>query len=147
MDRDWFEFTDIGNYSNSCTFVRSSNDDKNTDPSTIQTILHVPFDSTVYLDFWGGSDHLEGVSRWIGDWAEKDTIIPTKFYNPHFGNHGGKMYGPGIVMKRDFRAGIINLMGNNGTYCCKYVSFYCVETCSQGTYYAFVCPRGKRGYC
>ena len=48
-----YTFMDIGNYSNDCTFIRGSNADKNTDKSAIQTILQVPFASTVYLDFWG----------------------------------------------------------------------------------------------
>ena len=129
MDIEWITFTDIGNYSNSCTFVRCSNDDANTDPNTIQTILHVPFDSTVYLDFSGGSEHLQRVSRWIGGWTEADTTSSTKWYNQKM----GEVKGPGIVMRSNFKAGNINLMGNNWD--------------GRATYYAFVCPQGKRGYC
>merc|ERR1712227_329240 len=120
----WFDrrytFTNLGNYTNDCTFIRGSNDDKNTDKSVIQTILQVPFASTVYLDFWGGSVHLQKVSSWIGDWTET-----TKQRGTQFGP--SPIYGPGIVMERDFDSGTINLMGSNGQ--------------GYGTYYAFVCPR------
>ena len=126
MDRD-YTFTDIGSYSPECSFIRCSNDDKNTDQSTIQTVLQVPFDSTVYLDFWGGYDHLEKVSSWIKDWKVTTVQKPTVFSAEV--NWGPGVWGPGTVMQRDFKEGTINLMGNNGG--------------GHGTYYAFVCPQSK----
>ena len=118
MDRT-YTFSNVGNYPPTCTFIRGSNDDKNTEPSSIQTTLQVPYNSTVYLDFWGGSIHLEKVSSWIGSWTQTSSQLPTQFSG----------YGPGKVMKRNFDSGTINLMGNNGG--------------NHGTYYAFVCPQGK----
>ena len=114
-----YTFTDIGNYSPNCYFIRGANDDTDTDPSSVQTTLQVPFPSTVYLDFWGDSDHVAQVSSWIGSWTQELSKTPTEFLG----------YGPGIVMKRAFESGEINLMGNNGN--------------GRGTYYAFVCPKGK----
>ena len=58
MDRANYYFNKKGDYSSNCVFIRPSNDDKNTYSYNIQTILTVPFASTVYLDFWGGSTHL-----------------------------------------------------------------------------------------
>ena len=84
----------------------------------MQTILEVPFASTIYLDFWGGQGHLDKVSSWIDGWSIATNVAPTVF----------AQLGPGIVVKRNFDAGTINLMGNNGG--------------GHGTYYAFVCPRG-----
>ena len=117
-DRD-YTFTNIGNYSSTCYFVRGANDDKDTDPSSTQTTLQVQFPSTVYLDFWGGSSHVSKVSSWIGSWMEAPYKTLTEFSNS----------GPGTVMKRNFGSGTINLMGNNGD--------------GHGTYYSFVCPQGK----
>ena len=125
-DRE-YEFSSIGNYPSTCTFIRGPNDDKNTDPTSIQTILEVPFNSTIYLDFWGGDSHVEKVSNWIGDWKETTMHIPTQFSGWGWGK--GWEWGPGKVMKRNFESGTINLMGNNGD--------------DHGTYYAFVCPQGK----
>ena len=118
-----YTFMDIGNYSSNCYFIRGANEDKNTDPSSVQTILQVPFPSTVYLDFWGGSSHVSKVSSWIGSWMETAYKIPTEF------SATGVLSGPGTVMKRNFGSGTINLMGNNGD--------------GHGTYYSFVCPQGK----
>ena len=117
-DRE-YKFTTIGNYPKTCTFVRGANDDKNTDSASVQTTLEVPFASTVYLDFWRGTKHLDQVSSWIGGWSVASHATPTAFDS----------WGPGTVMKRNFDAGTINLMGNDGN--------------GHGTYYAFVCPQGK----
>ena len=118
-DRE-FKFSNVGNYAKTCIFVRGANDDKLTASTSVQTTLAVPFASTIYLDFWGGSEHLKYVSSWIGPWSVTSYATPTKIFP------GG---GPGTVMKRDFDAGTINLMGNNGF--------------RAGTYYAFVCRQGK----
>ena len=114
-----YVFTNTGNYPSTCTFIRGPNDDKNTPSSSVQTTLEVPFPSTIYLDFWGGDAHLKGVSSWISGWSKTSLRHPTSFSG----------HGPGIVMKRDFPKGTVNLMGNNGN--------------GHGTYYAFVCPQGK----
>ena len=98
-----YEFSSIGNYPSTCTFIRGPNDDKNTDPTSVQTILEVPFNSTIYLDFWGGDSHLQKVSNWIGDWSETTMHIPTQF-----SGWGGMDSGPGKVMKRNFESGTIN---------------------------------------
>ena len=111
-----YTFTSVGNYKKSCWFIRGPNGDSHTASNLVQTSIDVPFLCTVYLDFWGGSDHLKQVSEWIEDWSESSTAMPTTF----------DQYGPGIVMERHFDAGVINLMGNN----------------RLGTYYAFVCPQG-----
>ena len=124
-----YEFSSIGNYPSTCTFIRGPNDDKNTDPTSVQTILEVPFNSTIYLDFWGGDSHLQKVSNWIGDWSETTMHIPTQFSGWRGIDSGPGKAGPGKVMKRNFASGTINLMGNNGK--------------PQGTYYAFICPQGK----
>ncbi len=52
-----YKFSDVGNYPDSCYFIRGPNNDKNTAPNLVQTILEVPFASTIYLDFWGGQGH------------------------------------------------------------------------------------------
>ena len=117
-DRDYV-FSDIGNYPSTCYFIRGPNDDKNTDHASVQTTLRIQFPSTVYLDFWGGSIHVDKVSSWIGSWSQSSSKTPTQFSNS----------GPGIVMKHNFGSGTINLMGNNGD--------------GHGTYLAFVCPQGK----
>jgi len=112
-----YTFSSVGNYSESCSFIRGANNDKNTAPDLVQTSLEAPCASTIYLDFWGGSGHVDMVSSWIDDWTEASDATPTVFGN----------WGPGMVMKRDFDAGTVNLMGNNGQ--------------GHGTYYTFVCPR------
>ena len=112
-------FSNVGVYSDACVFIRGPNNDKNTASTSVQTTLTVPFPSTIYLDFWGGSKHIDMANSWIGSWSVASGVTPTVY--------GG--WGPGTVMKRDFDAGKINLMGNNGN--------------GHGTYYAFVCPRGK----
>ena len=122
-----YEFSSIGNYPSTCTFIRGPNDDKNTDPTSVQTILEVPFKSTIYLDFWGGDAHVEKVSNWISDWSETMMHIPTQFFG--VSDEQPCEWGPGMVIKRNFESGSINLMGNNGS--------------DHGTYYAFVCPQGK----
>ena len=123
-DRD-FKFTSVGNYPDTCVFVRVANDDQNTTATSVQTTLEVQFDSTVYLDFWRGSDSLANVSSWFANsnWRVDPHITPTKF------TASSTKEGPGIVIKRNFGAGTIKLMGNNGN--------------GRGTYYAFVCSRGK----
>ena len=119
-DRE-YKFSAVGNYPETCMFVRTANDDKNTASTSVQTTLKVPLASTIYLDFWGGSKHLDKVSSWIGSWSVASDATPTTF--------DGKRWGPGTVMKRDFGAGTVDLMGNDGK--------------DHGTYYAFVCPQGK----
>jgi len=116
-DRD-YTFSKVGSYPEWCWFIISPNDDKNTAPDSVQTSLEAKCDSTVYLDFQGGSNHVAKVSSWINDWNEASEVTPTTYGTS----------GPGIVMKRDFDAGTINLMGNNGA--------------GHGTYYTFVCLRG-----
>ena len=118
MDRN-YKFTNVGNYPKECVFIRGSNNDKNTKSSIVQTKIHITIPCTVYLDFWGGAGHLNKVSSWSGSWNTASDATPTTFTG----------YGPGIVIKRNFDAGTINLMGNNGN--------------GHGTYYAFVCPRGN----
>ena len=122
-DRD-YTFTNVGIYPNTCFFIRSANDDKIAPSNSVQTSIHVRFPCTIYLDFWGGQNHLNLVSAaWIGDWNDASEAIPTLW-----GNNG-----PGKVMKQNFDAGTINLMGNNGG----------TLASGHGTYYAFVCPQGS----
>ena len=115
-------FTSVGNYPNKCVFIRGANNDKDTSPNKVQTSINVRIPCTIYLDFWGGSGHLSKVSAWIGNWNVASNATPTTLT-------ANENDGPGIVMKKNFDAGLINLMGNNGY--------------GQGTYYAFVCPQGK----
>ena len=119
-----YHLTVVGNYPKECFFIRGANDDKDTLPHEVQTSIDVRFPATVYLDFWGGSVHLSKVSTWIGDWRVAADATPTTFDRP-----GKTSRGPGIVMKKNFDAGIIELMGNNGD--------------GHGSYYAFVCPQGN----
>ena len=121
-ERD-YTFSNVGNYPESCKFIRGPNDDKNTPPDSIQTKLEVPFPSTVYLDIWGGDSHLEKISTWTDSWKDASNIEPTSF------GMDKETWGPGKVIKRNFGAGKIDLMGNNGG--------------DHGSYYAFVCPKGK----
>ena len=46
-----------------------------------------------------------------------------------FDTDGNGFKGPGIVIEEDYEAGTVELMGNNGY--------------DNGTYYVFICPRGK----
>ena len=124
-DRD-YKFFKVGNYPETCSFIRGPNEDKKTDPDMIQTELEVPFPSTVYLDIWGGDEHLKKISKWADSWKEANTE-PTSF------GPGKATWGPGKVIKRNFDAGTIGLMGNNGGEIGG----------GHGTYYAFVCPQGK----
>ena len=124
-DRDW-TFVDVGGYSKTCIFLRGANNDKNTDSNLVQTSVYARYPCTIYLDFWGGSTHLDSVSDWIGDWKESSSATPTRFIA------SGVVNGPGVVMERNFDTDynyVIELMGNNGY--------------NKGTYYAFVCPQGK----
>ena len=119
-------FDKVGNYPNTCFFIRGPNDDKSTLPNLVQTTIETRFPSTIYLDFWGGQKHIDIVSAsWIRDWNDASDAIPTTF----------GINGPGKVIKQNFDAGTISLMGNNGG----------IATWAnvQGTYYAFVCPQGN----
>ena len=119
-----YEFDSIGSFPDTCCFIQAPNNDKDTPPDSVQWTLDVPFDSTVYLDFWGQQNHLDKVSAWSGSWTVDHDVVATIF------DRG--IWGPGIIIKQNFDAGTINLMGNNGD--------------GHGTYYAFVCPQGKKSH-
>ena len=72
--------------------------------------LTVPTAVTVYLDFWGGDDHLEkGVKDWLlstsSQWVRSSQITGSSF---------SPSYGPGHVYMKNFPAGQIDIYGNGG---------------------------------
>ena len=66
------------------TDIKAANNDKDMPADEAMWSLTVPTSVTVYLDFWGGDNHLEvGVKDWLlstsSQWVRSSQIIGSAF--------------------------------------------------------------------
>eukprot|EP00929_Paragymnodinium_shiwhaense_P046215 TRINITY_DN23527_c0_g1_i1.p1 TRINITY_DN23527_c0_g1~~TRINITY_DN23527_c0_g1_i1.p1 ORF type:complete len:1262 (-),score=307.07 TRINITY_DN23527_c0_g1_i1:414-4127(-) len=100
-------------------YIKPPDNDRETKASDPMWIIQAPVDVLIYLDFWGGESHVDLVrSQWLQKWTRTKRIGCT--YSGSEPN--------GIVYKRFFEAGEIQIFGNNS------------KEGTQGTFVAFVKP-------
>eukprot|EP00931_Biecheleriopsis_adriatica_P085401 TRINITY_DN5981_c0_g1_i5.p1 TRINITY_DN5981_c0_g1~~TRINITY_DN5981_c0_g1_i5.p1 ORF type:complete len:608 (-),score=54.48 TRINITY_DN5981_c0_g1_i5:257-2080(-) len=104
-DRD-FGFISLGRFEDmDVYFIKVPNDDMDTNPNDVMWTLNSPVGVTVYLDLWVGDTFVtNGLKAWLSTWTRTSMQ----------GSSFGATHGPGIVYKKSFPAGLIEIRGNGG---------------------------------
>eukprot|EP00931_Biecheleriopsis_adriatica_P084171 TRINITY_DN5790_c0_g1_i1.p1 TRINITY_DN5790_c0_g1~~TRINITY_DN5790_c0_g1_i1.p1 ORF type:complete len:1136 (-),score=84.03 TRINITY_DN5790_c0_g1_i1:254-3661(-) len=120
-----FTFLDLGSYRSSCYYLRGPNNDKNTEASSVQWTILTLSNSTIYLDFWQDQDTL-GFTSWSSGWklASETGVKLMEHTSP---------IGPGMVYKKNFTAGTVQLYGNDGNGVSTYIVFVCDQETTTTT--------------